>query len=98
MKTPYQSIFMIPTNKLLGKQALGEPYEPFEWYKEMREKEPIYFNSQADMWNVFLYEDVKRVLEDKEFFLTLCRRRKNLLFHKVSLGWIRQNIHKSGLL
>ncbi|PEA92075.1 cytochrome P450 [Bacillus cereus] len=86
MKTPYQSIFMIPTNKLLGKQALGDPYEPFEWYKEMREKEPIYFNSQADMWNVFLYEDVKRVLEDKEFFSNIMPEKKKSPFPQSILG------------
>lgn len=35
MKTPYQSVVMIPTNKLMGKKALEDPYKPFAWYKEM---------------------------------------------------------------
>ncbi len=38
MKTPYQSVVMIPTNKLMGKKALEDPYKPFAWYKEMRER------------------------------------------------------------
>ena len=53
MKTTYESIVMIPTNKRIEKKDLENPFEPFVWYKEMREKEPICFNHQADMWNVF---------------------------------------------
>ncbi|ABS23860.1 MULTISPECIES: cytochrome P450 [Bacillus cereus group] len=86
MKTPYQSIDMIPTNKLIGKQALEEPYKPFVWYKEMREKEPICFNHQADMWNVFLYEDVKTVLEDKEYFSNIMPEKKKSPFPQSILG------------
>ncbi|MFJ8414715.1 cytochrome P450 [Bacillus paramycoides] len=86
MKTPYESIVMIPTNKLIGKKALEDPYEPFAWYKEMREKEPICFNTQADMWNVFLYDDVKRVLEDKEYFSNIMPEEKKPPFPQSILG------------
>ncbi|MGG0301220.1 cytochrome P450 [Bacillus albus] len=86
MKTPYESIVMIPTNKLIGKKALEDPYEPFAWYKEMREEEPICFNSQADMWNVFLYDDVKRVLEDKEYFSNIMPEKKKPPFSQSILG------------
>ncbi|TXR67700.1 cytochrome P450 [Bacillus sp. AR18-7] len=86
MKTPYQSVVMIPTNKLMGKKALEDPYKPFAWYKEMREKEPIYFNHQADMWNVFLYEDVKTVLEDKEYFSNNMPEKKKSPFSQSILG------------
>ncbi|HDR6242720.1 TPA: cytochrome P450 [Bacillus cereus] len=86
MKTPYQSVVMIPTNKLMGKKALEDPYKPFAWYKEMREKEPICFNHQADMWNVFLYEDVKTVLEDKEYFSSIMPEKKKSPFPQSILG------------
>ncbi|MDA2781697.1 cytochrome P450 [Bacillus cereus group sp. Bc002] len=86
MKTPYQSIDMIPTSKLIGKKALEDPYKPFTWYKEMREKEPIFFNDQADMWNVFLYEDVKTVLEDKEHFSNIMPEKKKSPFSQSILG------------
>ncbi|WP_439873458.1 cytochrome P450 [Bacillus mycoides] len=86
MKTPYASIVMIPTNKMIGKKALEDPYEPFAWYKEMREKEPICFNTQADMWNVFLYDDVKRVLEDKEYFSNIMPEEKKPPFPQSILG------------
>lgn len=86
MKTPYQSIDMIPTSKLIGKQAFEDPYKPFAWYKEMREKEPICFNPQADMWNVFLYDDVKTVLEDKEHFSNVMPEKKKSPFPQSILG------------
>ncbi|MGG2937951.1 cytochrome P450 [Bacillus pacificus] len=86
MKTPYESIDMIPTSKLIGKKALEDPYKPFAWYKEMREKEPICFNHQADMWNVFLYEDVKTVLEDKEHFSNIMPEKKKSPFPQSILG------------
>ncbi|OXB99022.1 MULTISPECIES: cytochrome P450 [Bacillus] len=85
MKTTYESIVMIPTNKLIEKKALENPYEPFAWYKEMREKEPICFNPQNDMWNVFLYDDVKIVLEDKEHFSSIMPKKKKPPFPKSIL-------------
>ncbi|HDR4440075.1 cytochrome P450 [Bacillus thuringiensis serovar brasilensis] len=86
MKTTYESIVRIPTNKRIEKMGLENPYEPFAWYKEMREKEPICFNPQADMWNVFLYDDVKIVLEDKEHFSNIMPEKKNPPFSKSILG------------
>ncbi len=52
----------------------------------MREKEPICFNHQADMWNVFLYDDVKIALEDKEHFSNIMSEKKKTHFQKVLLG------------
>ncbi|MGG2937952.1 cytochrome P450 [Bacillus pacificus] len=86
MKTTYESIVMIPTNKRIEKKDLENPFEPFVWYKEMREKEPICFNHQADMWNVFLYDDVKIVLEDKEHFSNIMSEKKKTPFSKSVIG------------
>ena len=38
------------------------------WHKRMREKEPISYDEQNKTWNVFLYEDVVRVLADPATF------------------------------
>ena len=40
---------------------------PFPFYQEMRTTKPIYKDS-SHRWNVFLHEDVKRVLSDGEQF------------------------------
>ncbi|WP_393971846.1 cytochrome P450 [Oxyplasma meridianum] len=41
---------------------------PFPWYKAMRTSKPVFRDSEYGLWNVFRYEDVKRVLSNfKEF-------------------------------
>lgn len=34
----------------------------------MGKESPVYYDERAKVWNVFLYDDVKRVLDDKEYF------------------------------
>ncbi|MBP2000127.1 cytochrome P450 [Paenibacillus shirakamiensis] len=43
-------------------------WNPHVWYKEMREKSPVFYDEQQDTWNVFLYEDAKKVLSDYQLF------------------------------
>ncbi len=38
------------------------------WHKRMREGELVSYDEQNSMWNVFLYEDVTRVLSDPATF------------------------------
>lgn len=45
-----------------------EQYNPFSWYKKMRYHAPVYFDEKEKIWHIFGYDDVKRVLEDKEVF------------------------------
>jgi cytochrome P450 family 106 len=45
-----------------------EQWEPYAWYKEMRENHPVYYDEEQDVWNVFLYDHAKRVLSDHELF------------------------------
>ena len=40
---------------------------PFPFYQNMRHTQPV-FKDSSQRWNVFLYEDVKRVLSDNEHF------------------------------
>lgn len=53
---------MIPPKELL---AAGSPYE---WYKEMREKSPIRYDEERQAWDIFLYDDVQKVLTDYKTF------------------------------
>ncbi|GEC91518.1 cytochrome P450 [Brevibacillus brevis] len=77
MNKSHQSLIMITTSALKGKEAQKNSYNPFSWYEDMRKNNPVSFNSQADMWNVFSYEDVKRVLEDKEYFSSVMPAKKS---------------------
>jgi cytochrome P450 len=43
-------------------------HSPFTWYQRMRETQPIYYDEERYSWNVFRYEDVRRVLTDYETF------------------------------
>ncbi|MCS7461286.1 cytochrome P450 [Paenibacillus doosanensis] len=60
-----QNIILNEISKLKSKQS---QWEPFTWYKDMRENNPVYYDAEQDVWNVFLYEHTKRVLSDHELF------------------------------
>lgn len=42
--------------------------DPFPWYETMRENEPVRYDEDRNCWDVFRYDDVKRVLSDHETF------------------------------
>lgn len=42
--------------------------EPFDWYREMREENPVRYDPDRHSWDVFRYDDVKRILDDDETF------------------------------
>ncbi|MFC7138495.1 cytochrome P450 [Halosimplex aquaticum] len=51
--------------------ALTDPdawLEPFDWYREMRTDAPVRYDPSRNAWDVFRYEDVKRVISDNETF------------------------------
>ncbi|WP_242527508.1 cytochrome P450 [Ktedonosporobacter rubrisoli] len=41
---------------------------PFSWYRKMRREHPVVYDEQADVWHVFSYEDVMRILADHATF------------------------------
>ena len=41
---------------------------PFPWYQSMRKQRPVAFDAQHQVWSVFGYDDVQRVLSDYEHF------------------------------
>lgn len=53
-----------------GKNGL-DVYNPFPWYEKMRRESPIHFDEETKVWSVFLYDDVKKVISDKETFSSL---------------------------
>ncbi len=42
--------------------------DPFPWYETMRENEPVRYDEDRQCWDVFRYDDVKRVISDHETF------------------------------
>ncbi|MCY8403884.1 cytochrome P450 [Bacillus sonorensis] len=53
---------------LLNGKNRQDPYDPFPWYEKMRKESPVYYDEDSKVWSVFLYDDVKRVISDKDFF------------------------------
>lgn len=52
--------------------------EPFDWYAEMRESNPVRYDESRDCWDVFRYADADRVLDDPETFSSDPRRSPGL--------------------
>ncbi|SDY79431.1 cytochrome P450 [Thermoactinomyces sp. DSM 45892] len=69
-----KAILLHDIAKLKSKE---EQWEPYAWYKEMREKSPVFYDPEQDVWNVFLYDHVKRVLFDHELFSS--KRERSLI-------------------
>ncbi|RRJ28018.1 cytochrome P450 [Halocatena pleomorpha] len=42
--------------------------DPFDWYAEMRQNNPVRYDERRQTWDVFRYEEVDRVLRDHETF------------------------------
>lgn len=49
-------------------ESRAEEFFPLHWYRKMLNEHLVYYHQSTDTWNVFRYEDVKRVLSDHEFF------------------------------
>ncbi|XEC96726.1 cytochrome P450 [Paenibacillus tarimensis] len=65
MSSMNQTILLNELSKLRTKESQWEPYA---WYKEMREKSPVLYDAEQDVWNVFSYDHAKRVLFDHKLF------------------------------
>ncbi|MDF9760005.1 cytochrome P450 [Peribacillus simplex] len=51
-----------------------EEFSPYAWCKRMLENDPVSYHEGTDTWNVFKYEDVKRVLSDYKHFSSVRKR------------------------
>ncbi|MFE3897515.1 MULTISPECIES: cytochrome P450 [unclassified Priestia] len=68
MKKEIKDQEFLPLNDIKGGADKVDAYNPFSWYEKMRKESPVYYDENTGVWNVFLYEDVKRVLSEKETF------------------------------
>lgn len=47
------------------RQTIGDSLEArIAWYRDMREQHPVYYNQDLQVWEVFRYKDVQKVLLD----------------------------------
>jgi cytochrome P450 len=44
--------------------SIEETLERFAWFEEMRTTSPVFYNEEKNLWEVFLYEDVNRIMTD----------------------------------
>ncbi|MBA4541528.1 MULTISPECIES: cytochrome P450 [Thermoactinomyces] len=77
-----RDIRRLVTSEITGLHTNEEKYNPYSWYKEMRAKSPVYFDQKQGVWNVFLYEDVNRVISDKDVFSSK-RFQQSRPFHSI---------------
>ncbi|QNU07088.1 cytochrome P450 [Peribacillus butanolivorans] len=49
-------------------KSRAEEFSPYAWCKQMLENDPVSYHEGTNTWNVFKYEDVKRVLSDYKYF------------------------------
>ncbi|PEM42064.1 cytochrome P450 [Bacillus toyonensis] len=73
MDSPENVILVHEISKLETKEELWNPYG---WYQFMRDNHPVHYDEEQDVWNVFLYEDVNRVLSDYRLFSSRRERRQ----------------------
>src|SRR5215471_14118199 len=49
-------------------QASYELQNPYPYYRQMREQQPVFYSHEQDAWQVFRYADVERVFSDVQTF------------------------------
>lgn len=55
-------------------QSPTEEFNPYVWYKHKLQNEAVSYHETTNTWNVFRYNDVKRVLSDYEHFSSVRMR------------------------
>lgn len=63
-----------------------ERFNPFKWYRKMREETPVRWDEERRTWDVFGYEEVKTVLDRKEVFSSRVFRDGKSLFENGLLN------------
>lgn len=49
-------------------QRGGQGLNPFDWYRQMRNEHPVFFDEALNCWHVFHFDDVQRVLTEYATF------------------------------
>ncbi len=57
----------------VNEQAMS--LDPFPWYQHMRATQPVFYAQQNRVWHVFLYDDVRTILNDPATFSSEVRQR-----------------------
>ncbi|MCM3782492.1 cytochrome P450 [Neobacillus mesonae] len=65
---------IISLEEITSFKSSSEEFSPYDWYKDKLQNEPVSYNSATNTWNVFRYNDVKRVLSDYEHFSSVRTR------------------------
>ncbi|MHA2959086.1 cytochrome P450 [Priestia megaterium] len=65
MKTERENGIVRQVNTIQTKE---ERFNPFSWYEEMRNSAPVRWDEERQVWDVFHYDGVKEVLEQKNIF------------------------------
>lgn len=48
--------------------AVYQPQNPYPYYRQMREQQPVFYDQKGQAWQVFRYADVERVFTDYRTF------------------------------
>ncbi|RJS61140.1 cytochrome P450 [Bacillus sp. PK3_68] len=59
---------IIAVKEIPSFKTRSDEFNPYAWCKQMLEKNPVMYHEETHTWNVFKYEDVKRVISDYEHF------------------------------
>jgi cytochrome P450 len=54
---------------------MSKKQAPFAWYRAMRASKPVFYDADADCWQVFRYDDVLRIAMDHATFSSEARQR-----------------------
>ncbi len=73
MQSNSEASAMLSPNMIVP-QGVKEAGSAFAWYERMRRESPVHYDEQRGSWDVFLYEDVHRVMSDYKSFSSQTRR------------------------
>ncbi|WP_230161138.1 cytochrome P450 [Peribacillus sp. Bi96] len=65
---------VIAVKEITNFKTRVEEFSPYAWCKRMLQNDPVSYHEGTDTWNVFKYEDVKRVLSDYKHFSSVRKR------------------------
>ncbi|MGE7758714.1 cytochrome P450 [Peribacillus sp. NPDC097895] len=65
---------VIAVKEITNFKTRVEEFSPYPWCKRMLQNDPVSYHEGTDTWNVFKYEDVKRVLSDYKHFSSVRKR------------------------
>ena len=86
--TSLPSAYYLPKGWLMADTA-------FDWYREMRESNPVSYDPERRCWDVFLFDDVKRVLSDYECFSSQPHARNTLAKTMIAMDPPEHRLYRS---